>query len=448
MTARMAGDGARVQPPPIFHKGFWVYFDDIPGATALTSKILGQPYIPCHLSYCESLERLLSYLAASTLLSVYQLLSFAMLRAIPWTVLALAHVTHARFGRLSLYSNSNECCPCPAPGQSSNGGTVITVTQAAQTVYVSLAQEPPTRTVTVERTVTIDTHTVYVAQSNDGPSVSPRPQFNPQTGPQTITVTKEVKGVPQGDSRPLHVTTTVQPESPKRLSDAEPKTVTVTAGPPALVSVLPAAQDQPSSGSPWSSSVVADTREWRQKQQVPGVVTVTGSPEPPAANTIPAAQSQGPKTVVVTVQPSPPTAQPAAVTASLQAQTIVQTLEQYCTFTRTVGGGGGGDNIEIIIINIYTGETSCKRKHSGKSCHGMGHTGSHRFLSSTAAATAPSQMPRPSVNITTSAASAYGTGIVTLSSGNFTGAAQPTGSGGSASGLGRKPRGPLSLRKW
>ncbi|KAG5953235.1 hypothetical protein E4U53_006248 [Claviceps sorghi] len=372
-----------------------------------------------------------------------------MLRAVPWTVLALAPVTHARFGRLSPGGNLNECCPCPAPGQPSNGVSVITVTQAAQTVYVSLARDNPTRTVTVERTVTIDTHTVYVTQSNDGPSVPPRPQIGPQTGPQTVTLTKGFRESPQGDSRRLQVTTTVQqPEGPKGLPDAEPKTVTTMADPPAsLVSVLPVASDQPSLESPWSPSVITVTQDGHQQQQAPNVVTVTASPGPSAANTIPAAQSRGLETVVVTVQPSPLSAQPATVTASLQAQTIVQTVEQYCTLTKTVGGGGG-DNIEIIIINIYTGETSCKKKHSGKSCHAMGHTRGHRYLSSAAAATGPSQMPRPSANFTTSAASGYSTGIVTLSSGNFTGAAQPTGSRGPVSALGRKPRGPLSLRKW
>ncbi|KAJ3472105.1 hypothetical protein NLG97_g11282 [Lecanicillium saksenae] len=34
--------------------------------------------------------------------------------------------------------------------------------------------------------------------------------------------------------------------------------------------------------------------------------------------------------------------------------------------TRTVGGGH--DNIEIIIININTGESICQKKDSGKPC--------------------------------------------------------------------------------
>ena len=389
-----------------------------------------------------------------------------MLRAIPWTMLllALAPVTHARSGRLSPPDeNLIECCPCLGPGQSSNGVSVITVTQPAQTVYVSLAQENPTHTVTVERTVIIDAHTVYVTQSDHGPSVSPRPrpQFTQQPGPQTVTsIQGDAYGDAHGDAhggaqrqhQPLQSTTTVQPQSTKGLSDSERKTVTVKADPPAkLVSGAPVAQDQPSlEAAPWSTSVVTVTQEGQQQQQAPSVVTVTASPEPLAANTTPAPQPQGPKTVVVTIQPSlSSSAQPSTVTASLQVQTIVQTLDHYSTLTQTVGGGGG-DNIEIIIINIFTGETFCKKKHSGESCLGRGHAGGHRYLSSAAAVTAtgPSQMPRPSLNVTTSVGSIHNTGIVTLPSGNFTGAAKPTGSGSPVPVMNRKPRGPLSLRKW
>ncbi|KAG6010847.1 hypothetical protein E4U43_008525 [Claviceps pusilla] len=388
-----------------------------------------------------------------------------MLRAISWTALALAPVAHARFGRRPPGETLNECCSCPPPGLStSNGANVITVTQPPQTVYVSLAQEEaPTHTVTVLCTVTVGIHTVYVTQlidgpSVDGPSVSPRPQSAQQPGPQTVTLIQgNTQGDAEGHAQPPQVTTTVQPESLKGFLDSKPKTVTVTmeADPPVKpVAIVPAARIQPSLEAPWPPSVVTGTQEKQQQQQqqqqqsTPAVVTVSSSPEPLAANTAPASQPQGPKTVVVTVQPSPASAQPAAVTASLQAQTIVQTLDHYATLTKTVNGGHGGDNIEIIIINIFTGETFCMKKHSGESCHGDGHVASHRYLSSAVAAatgTAPSQMPLPSVNATTSAGTIHNTGTVILPSGNFTGAAQPT---GSRDLLGRKPRGPLKLRKW
>ncbi|KAG6011341.1 hypothetical protein E4U54_008132 [Claviceps lovelessii] len=385
-----------------------------------------------------------------------------MLRAISWTALALAPVAHARFGRRPPGEISNECCPCPAPGLStSNGASVITVTQPPQTVYVSLAQEEaPTHTVTVECTVTVGIHTVYVTQlidgpSIDGPSVSPRPQSGQQPGPQTVPLIQgNSQGDAQGHTQPPQVTTTVQPESLEGFLDSTPKTVTVTmeADPPVKpVAIVPAARIRPSLEAPLSPSVVTGTQEKQQQQQTPAVITVSSSPEPLAANTAPASQPQGPKTVVVTVQPSPASAQPAAVTASLQAQTIVQTLDHYATLTKSVSGGHGGDNIEIIIINIFTGETVCMKKHSGESCHGEGHVASHRYLSSAVAAatgTAPSQMPFPSVNVTTSAGTIHNTGTVILPSGNFTGAAQPTGSRGSVPVLGRKPRGPLKLRKW
>ncbi|KAG6010218.1 hypothetical protein E4U21_007695 [Claviceps maximensis] len=376
-----------------------------------------------------------------------------MLRAIPWTVLALAPVAHARFGRLSPDEKLNECCPCPSPGQSSSGGTIITITQPAQTVYVSLAQEPSIHTVTVERTVTIDAHTVYVTQSDDSQYVSPRPwsEFTQRSGPQTVTsIQVDGQGGAQKQYQPLPVTTTIQPESRKRLSYLSPMTVTAKTDPPVEpVSSVSVAQYQPSLEAPWSPSSVAVTQ---QQQPTPSAVTVTASLESPASTAM-AIQPQGPQTVTVTIQPSFSSAQPAAVTASAQVQTIFQTIDHYTTLTKTVGGGGG-DNIEIIIINIFTGESFCKKKHSGKSCHTRGHTRSHRYLSSAAAGTAavtatgPSQMPRPSVNVTTGVGSTYNTGIVKLPSGNFTGAAQPTGSGRPVPIMGRKPRSPFSPRKW
>lgn len=377
-----------------------------------------------------------------------------MLRAFPWTVLALAPLTQARFGRLSPRESSNECCPCPAPGQLNHGDGVVTVTQPAQTVYVSQAPESPKHTVTIERTVTAEPHTVYVTQPNNTPSnapsggneivvtVSPQPPPPQQAGPKTVTVINGDSQAPQQqpqspqspqtvtvvnvNAQPEPVTKTVLPEDPKEASG--PKTVTVNANQPIkMVTVVTVTQGGSSSQT--------------QQQQPPSAVTVTASPAPPLADNIAAAQPEGPKTVVVTIKPDSPSAQAAAVTAPPQTQTIVQNVDHYSTLTKTVAGGGG-DNIEIIIINIYTGETSCKKKHSGKSCH----AGGHQYLPP--AATGSSKIPCPSVNATTSVATAYNTVLVTLPPGNSTGAAQPTGSKRFEAVMGKKPRAPISMRKW
>ncbi|KAG5975301.1 hypothetical protein E4U56_003833 [Claviceps arundinis] len=401
-----------------------------------------------------------------------------MLRAIPWAVLALAPVTNAQFGRLSPRDNSRECCPCLPPGQPSHEGEVVTVTQPAKTVYVSIANETPNKqhTVTVERTVAAGTHTVYMtrSQSLDGPSYTPadasqsvvtvsrRPQSTSDPEPQTVTV---IEGDAQGSAQPLQVTSTTQHDSSE--GHSEPKTVTVQVDSPQvkLVSAITVTQDQPPLQTSWSSpSVVTVTQTGHQQQQTPSVVTVTASPEPPAVNYSPIAQPHGTNNAIPTMQSSPSLAQPASVTAPLQVQTVFQTIDHYSTYTKTIGGGGG-DNIEIIIINIYTGETFCKKKYSGEPCHARSDD-----LPSSSPTSALSDMPSSSANVTTrvkkvfktatvtlysgiltgaarptdvklvtNVASAYGTGILTLSSGNFSGVAQPTG---------RKPRGPMSIRKW
>ncbi|KAG5939406.1 hypothetical protein E4U60_000917 [Claviceps pazoutovae] len=405
-----------------------------------------------------------------------------MLRTIPWAVLALAPVTNAQFGRLSPRDDSRECCPCPPSGQPGNGGGVVTVTQPAKTVYVSIANETPNKqhTVTVERTVAAGTHTVYVtrSQSLDGPSYTPadasqsvitvsrRPQSTSDLEPQTVTVTE---GDAQGSAQPLQVTSTTHHDS--RKGHSEPKTVTVQVDSPQvkLFSAITVTQDQPSLQTPWSSpSVVTVTQTGHQQQQTPSEVTVTASPEPPAVNYSPVAQPHGTNNVIATMQSSPSLAQPASVTAPLQVQTVFQTIDHYSTYTKTIEGGSGGeggDNIEIIIINIYTGETFCKKKYSGEPCHvrsdDLPFSSSTSVLSDVASSSANvttrvekvfktatvtlhsgifTGAARPTdVKLVTNVASAYGTGILTFSSGNFSGVAQPTG---------RKPRGPMSIRKW
>ncbi|KAG6280790.1 hypothetical protein E4U47_005858 [Claviceps purpurea] len=401
-----------------------------------------------------------------------------MLRAIPWAMLALAPVTNAQFGRLSPRDDSRECCPCPSPGQPGHGGEVVTVTQPAKTVYVSIANETPNKqyTVTVERTVAAGTHTVYVtrSQSLDKPSYTPadasqsvvtvsrRPQSTSDPEPQTVTV---IEGDAQGSAQPLQITSTTQQDSSK--GHSEPKTVTVQVDSPQvkLFSAITVTQDQPSLQTPWSSpSVVTVTQTGHQQQQTPSVVTVTASPEPPAVNYSSVAQPHGTNDVIATMQSSPSLAQPASVTAPLQVQTVFQTIDHYSTYTKTIGGGGG-DNIEIIIINIYTGETFCKKKYSGEPCHvrsdDLPFSSSTSVLSGLASSSANvttrvekvfktatvtlysgifTGAARPTdVKLVTNVASAYGTGILTFSSGNFSGVAQPTG---------RKPRGPMSIRKW
>ncbi|KAG6039655.1 hypothetical protein E4U41_002323 [Claviceps citrina] len=348
-------------------------------------------------------------------------------RALPWTMLALAPGSHARSGRrLSPREKSAECCPCaPAAGQPDKGGGVMTMT-VVQTVFVTQAQA-----------------SVAVAQSNGAPSstprdadhvvvtVSPRPQPTWQAGPPTDTVIR-------GDHPPHPATQTIRPADPKAPSGPETVTVEVDA-PGQLVPVVTVTQtqDQPIPEALWSPSVGAVTAEAEAPSPV---FALHPNLEPPAAKYVPPAQPERPSTVTITVQPSPPAAQPAPV------------RDHYSTLTETVAGAGaGGDNIDIIIINIYTGETSCRKKHSGKRCH----VGSHHRYHRPSAATGSFGLPRPRVSVSASASASLAavsnnTAIVTLPPGNGTGAAQPTSShkGSIPPSMGRKPRGPVSLRNW
>lgn len=58
----------------------------------------------------------------------------------------------------------------------------------------------------------------------------------------------------------------------------------------------------------------------------------------------------------------------ATITAPTQTQTV--TKQEYKTITTTVTDSYGQPDVEIIIINIETGKSTCKKKLSGLPCHG------------------------------------------------------------------------------
>ncbi|KAH6955905.1 hypothetical protein BKA56DRAFT_663302 [Ilyonectria sp. MPI-CAGE-AT-0026] len=58
----------------------------------------------------------------------------------------------------------------------------------------------------------------------------------------------------------------------------------------------------------------------------------------------------------------------ATITAPAQTQTV--TKQEYKTITTTVTDSYGQPDVEIIIINIETGKSTCKKKLSGLPCHG------------------------------------------------------------------------------
>ncbi|KND92570.1 hypothetical protein TOPH_02871 [Tolypocladium ophioglossoides CBS 100239] len=356
-------------------------------------------------------------------------------RLFPLAMLAMAPLVQARFGRLQDRRDSNECCPCPAPGAPSQGVTTVTVTQPAAA--------PKTETVTILQTVTPSGATVTITQiNNNPPAVTQEVTVQLQPKPQTVTVIngplQPSHGTPAEGSQPRVTTkTTQQGGTPQE----GPKTVTITNGPsptpgsPNVVTVTvnpnpssPAGSSQP--GSP-PQPFESPSRPNSGDTVVTKTLSNVGNPE------------TGPNVkAVASPDPSVMTAPPVTVTASPQVQTVVESI--YQTLTKTVSGSGG-DNIEIIIINISTGESTCRKKHSGKPCNAENHSS---VPLSTGA-------PCPSAMNTTSITTAYNTVVVTLGTGkphNATsamGAPFPTGAGNPMMTIkGRKPRGPLSERIW
>ncbi|POR33841.1 Uncharacterized protein TPAR_05961 [Tolypocladium paradoxum] len=309
----------------------------------------------------------------------------AMNRLFPLTMLVMAPLAQAGFSHLQDRHDTNECCSCPAPGAPNQGVTTVTVTQ--------LAAAPKTETITVQQTVTASITTVTVTPTNNPPAVTLEVTVQPRPEPQTIAN----GGSPSGS-----------------LTPGSPRIVKVAARP---IRSTPAAPSLPSE-SPSRPNKGGDT-----------VVTKTlgngGNPE------------TGPNVKTVVVSPDPST-----MTAPPRVQTVVKSIHQ--TLTKTVSGGGG-DNIEIIIINIVTGKSTCRKKHSGKPCRAGNHSPVPLFTG----------VPGSSVMNCTSIATTYNTVVVALGTGiphNATsamGAAHPTGAGNPMmTTKGRKPRGPLSIRKW
>ncbi|KAK3181020.1 hypothetical protein K4F52_007692 [Lecanicillium sp. MT-2017a] len=295
-------------------------------------------------------------------------------------LLAAAPLAEARFPLRFRGAEQQECCPCPKPGE--QPATV-------------------TKEITVEPQPSGAPKTVTVVHGKD----EPEPQtmatqvivtkvIEPeQPGPKTVTVTKgqEHQNPDQNPKEPVTVTKGHAQETPAQIPN-EPVTVTVQ-------------PDQPS----------------RPNEQ-PSVVTKTiGNDEP---------MEQGTHTM-----PG------AAVTETPEVKTVTKDADHYTTVTQTVGGQGG-DNIEIIIINIITGESSCQKKHSGKPCDSK-----------------PESIPCPPVSNSTSTATAFNTILVTVGTGTGTGSghanttmpmgtpAYPMGTG-NANIMGRYPRPAPIRRKW
>ncbi|KAH7013224.1 hypothetical protein EDB80DRAFT_365716 [Ilyonectria destructans] len=144
----------------------------------------------------------------------------------------------------------------------------------------------------------------------------------------------------------------------------------------------------------------------------------------------------------------------ATITAPAQTQTV--TKQEYKTITTTVTDSYGQPDVEIIIINIETGKSTCKKKLSGLPCHGKNdyELPEVSILTVTEGSGATETDCSP-ISVSTSISTVYNTVVMTV--GSDGGAApESTGTATTTEGVehpvssrnirARQPRAPRSIR--
>ncbi|PON27745.1 hypothetical protein TGAM01_v203512 [Trichoderma gamsii] len=316
-----------------------------------------------------------------------------------------------------------------AESPSSANGATITLIAASESAAGSPTTSPSVKTVTfVQEPDTVETitfadpanpstTTVTLASNSSGPSVISFPTSPAGPSTTTITLTNNLS-----NSSVETVTIVENPVSPS-------STIITLAGslsgPPIvqMASSSAAAATPASSPSNSPSFQTAPLMENSPKPSSTPETPAKSSPTPVSSISI--INNLAAPNATVTFIPIPlinsSPLQP-AITAPPQVGTISPNINQFTTLTQTVTSGNTV-NIEITIINIFTGETICRKKGSGKPCdskpkiHASGEIGCL------------------TTGVCTETATAFNTVIVTVESGIWTngttatGAALPLGTG-------------------
>lgn len=243
-----------------------------------------------------------------------------MLRRIVLTTLPLA--SGARLNRHALESrmNAEECCPCPAAGDA------------------AAVQPAAVETVTVEHTVTQQAATVYITQA---------------CKPAQITVTCDAVGEP---SQPQHTVVVVQPPKAPVSDNTDDN----------LDELCDDDEDI------YDEEVVTKTVHL---DAAPKTVTVHAPPPGPKTITVSEVAPQPSEVIeTVTVKPMPEPVivdeQQATVTAPPDENKAIDNSNHYKTVTKTVIGDNGSDDcVEVTVIDIITGKTTCHNKETGLPCN-------------------------------------------------------------------------------
>ncbi|KAL6825454.1 hypothetical protein J3E69DRAFT_270220 [Trichoderma sp. SZMC 28015] len=285
------------------------------------------------------------------------------------------------------------------PSHSSNSQEVGANTVAVTNAQVSRTaeSEPSTKTVTVvQKPPSPTAETVTFVETPAGPSTttvtlanSPSKAISANSTVETVTSVES-----QATSSTATVTLTNNPAkqssttatSASSTSNSTAETVTVVENPASASTATVTLSS--SFSQPTTSNKTTETVPFVQDLPTPTATPLVVSPK--------TSSSLG-----TGVQTATSVAKPAMITGPPQAGTISPIVDQFTTMTQTVTSSGGDVNIEINIINIFTGEVICKKEGSDEPCD-------------------PKPSPCLTTGIFTQTATAFNTIIVTVSDGMWT----------------------------
>ncbi|KAI5459385.1 hypothetical protein BGZ63DRAFT_390896 [Mariannaea sp. PMI_226] len=309
-----------------------------------------------------------------------------MLRFAPLAVLAFSTLAQAQSDRLGARHYAQECCPCPAPGAQQDNIKTVTVTEPAGA--------GPTVTVTLPNEAASQ-ETVYITHTEHK------------------TVIQEVTVVPV-------------PSYPVPNNEAG-NTMTVTAGQPAPTQALPNGNGK---------DVYTNTPEAGNNQSQNSIVTVTVSDNNNNSNNN--------DYQVKTVTSHNPTGPSYVKTITLdhnidEAKTAPAGYPQLSNTIKTVTVSNSQDRTRVIVT--ATPCTTTLTLDNGNETTVVYHE------QHTLTVTSPPQTPCPAVPISTSTSTVYNTVVVTVGP-DAAGSGQEDSSSSSRDVYARRPRAPLSARRW
>jgi hypothetical protein len=358
------------------------------------------------------------------------------------------------------------------PAGSEQAPQVVTITTSSGSQpSQSESQSMPTSTWTdVNPSSSVGTSGTVIISVNSGegqtytitPGASPSSaESNVNSGEaQTYTITPGASpasaesSVHSGEGQTYTITQGASPSFAESSVSSGTEMSTESGQTPAITSITQVASESP---APQSPAPEATTVVQEPAQELFVTKTIIGSvpqEEQPAqtvtvapVTTVQTLTLAGGSTVVQTVE----TSELVTVTASPQTQTqtvsVTQGAVSYQTVTQTVSSGTNID-VQIIIINLNTGEATCRMQKSGKPCSPAGSAGAMPNSKQPGSSPATTTVCA-SVAAHTSIATVFNTVLVTANSTMkwnataMSGVALPSGTGMLTA---RRPRAPASLR--